>query len=261
MAHLFDVDTAVEAREDGYAATVTPNWDALAGVNGGYAAAVCLQALKAALPQPDPLVVSTFFVKRVNHGPVRLKTETIRKGRRVATGCVSMLQGDTEVVRQIASFGVIDHTDERRFMATGAPELPPPDDCVDPLDTGNPLQGITIADQVDYRTPTMPGWMKGEPTQDPTAEFWMRFSDGRDPDLVSLVALVDAAPPATLEIGQLSTTMELTVHLRAHPAPGWLACRLQTRYMSGGFHEEDMELWDSKGELVAQSRQFAMVLD
>jgi len=56
------------------------------------------------------------------------------------------------------------------------------------------------------------------------------------------------------------TTIELTVHLRARPAPGWVAFRTSTRFLSAGYFEEDAELWDSAGVLVAQSRQLALAL-
>jgi hypothetical protein len=72
--------------------------------------------------------------------------------------------------------------------------------------------------------------------------------------------LVDAAFPAVMEIGELgSSTIELTVHLRAHPAPGWRACRVATRFVIGGYHEEDFEIWDSAGRIVAHSRQLALL--
>lgn len=32
-----------------------------------------------------------------------------------------------------------------------------------------------------------------------------------------------------------------------------------TRFVSGGYHEEDFEVWDSAGALVAQSRQLALL--
>ena len=51
--------------------------------------------------------------------------------------------------------------------------------------------------------------------------------------------------------------MELTAHVRALPAPGWISARLSTRNIAGGMFEEDCELWDSAGRLVAQSRQLA----
>jgi acyl-CoA thioesterase len=88
----------------------------------------------------------------------------------------------------------------------------------------------------------------------------MRFADGRDADLLALPLLVDATAPSVLELGVTSTTIQLTVHLRAQPAPGWLACRSTTRFVSGGYHEEDFEIWDRDGTLVAQSRQLALLL-
>jgi len=47
--------------------------------------------------------------------------------------------------------------------------------------------------------------------------------------------------------------------VRARPAPGWLACAFTTRFVTGGFLEEDGEVWDATGRLVAQSRQLALV--
>lgn len=88
----------------------------------------------------------------------------------------------------------------------------------------------------------------------------MRFKGGREADLASLPLLVDAAAPVVLEIGEGgASTVELTVQLRGAPAPGWLACRVATRHVIGGFAEEDVEIWDSRGELVAQSRQLALL--
>jgi acyl-CoA thioesterase len=94
----------------------------------------------------------------------------------------------------------------------------------------------------------------------PAYEGWMRFADGREPDLYSLPLFLDAAAPPALEFGTESSTLELTVHLRARPAPGWLAYRAVTHHLADGYHEEDAEVWDSAGRMVAQSRQLAVVL-
>ena len=56
-----------------------------------------------------------------------------------------------------------------------------------------------------------------------------------------------------------SSTARLTVHLREHAAPGPLACRVRTRHLAHGLHEEDVEVWDSAGVLCAQSRQLAVL--
>ena len=106
----------------------------------------------------------------------------------------------------------------------------------------------------------LPGWVGGQPGGDPTVQFWLRFKDGRGPDTLALPALVDAAFPVVMELGERgSSTIELSVHVRARPVPGWLACRVRTHYVIAGYHEEDFEVWDSSGALVAQSRQLALL--
>ena len=46
---------------------------------------------------------------------------------------------------------------------------------------------------------------------------------------------------------------------RKLPAPGPLRCRFRNRFMQRGLFEEDGEMWDSSGALVAQSRQLALI--
>lgn len=66
--------------------------------------------------------------------------------------------------------------------------------------------------------------------------------DGAAPTARSLPLLVDAMAPVLLELGHGSTTVELTVHVRARPAAGWLSYRATTRTVASGFHEEDLDL-------------------
>jgi acyl-CoA thioesterase len=257
----FDVDTDVRRAGPGeYTTALSERWNALGGVaNGGYLLAVCLRALERELPLPDPLAVSAFFLRPGASGPAEVRTELVRSGRRTATGEARLSQGGREIVRAVATFTDLAPTGGRTVLRTGPPDLPPPADCVDPLAEVD-LPGVSILDMVEFRVARVPGWCRGEPDGDPSAEFWMRFADGRDADPLALAALVDAAAPVVLDIGAVgSSTLELTVHVRARPAPGWLACRVATRYVMDGYHEEDFEIWDSQGTLVAQSRQLALL--
>lgn len=259
--HPFDADTRVAAvADDTFAATITDRWNAIGGrPNGGYLLAVCLQALRRMMPFPDPLVVSAFFLRPTLPGAADVRTELARAGRSMATGTARLLQAGKETVRVTATFTDLARATGRTLIVGERPDLPPVDKAIDPLG-GRAMAGLPITERVEYRAARRPGWMQGKPDGDPSMQFWMRFREGREADVLALTTLVDAAYPAVMEIGATgSSTLELTVHLRAHPAPGWLACRATTRYVINGYHEEDFEIWDSTGTLVAQSRQLALL--
>jgi len=259
--HPFDVDTAVAPTgEHRFAATITDRWNGLTSrPNGGYSLAVCLRALACDLPFPDPLAVSAFFLQPVLPGPVELRSNVARCGRRMATGEVRLLQDSRERLRVVATFADLTPSSGDMRLFTAPPVMPAPETAVDAVgDTSQPA--ATITDRIEYRMAAMPGWRRGTPTGRAATSLWMRFKDGRDADTMALPMLVDAAAPAVLELGETgSSTLELTVHVRARPAPGWLACRIVTRCVAGGYHEEDFEVWDSAGMLVAQSRQLALL--
>ena len=141
------------------------------------------------------------------------------------------------------------------------PQLPPPDECFDPKDFPGSMPASTIFDRVEYRLGDVPGWALGKPSGDPTEELWQRLAGGREIDCPALAFLVDAYAPPVLELGvNGSMTVQLNVHLHRKPVPGWIATRLTTRHVINGYHEEDCELWDEAGNLVAQSRQLAMLV-
>jgi acyl-CoA thioesterase len=251
----FDTDTAPDASG---AFRLTDRWNALAGINGGYMLAVCVRALGRAMPFPDPLVISGFFLRPGTVGPAEVPVSVLRAGRTTAFGEATLVQGGKQVLRITGAFSTLSG-DGPSYSGSKPPSLPPPEECVAPTLRARSPE-LSISEQVEYRAVTLPGWVTGSPSGNPASEFWIRLGGGREPDLWSLPFLVDAAPPAAMELGVLSTTIELTVHLRAHPAPGWLACRAVTSHLSGGYYEEDFEIWDSSGALVAQSRQLGLVL-
>lgn len=259
--HPFDTDTAVTADGEGaFLATVTDRWNNLLGNPlGGYLIAICLQALRQTMPLADPFVVSAFFLRPAQVGPAEVQADLVRAGRRTATGTARLLQDGKERLRICATFGDHSETAGRTALFNAAPELPPPEQSINPVE-GLAVDGPTLIDRVEIRMPEQPGWLRGEPSGRPSAEMWARLTAGREPDLFTVPIMVDSLPFAILELGEPgSTTLELTIHLRQNPAPGWLACRNATRHVIDGLHEEDVEVWDSTGRLVAQARQLAML--
>ncbi|MFD0537399.1 hypothetical protein ACFQY7_30275 [Actinomadura luteofluorescens] len=86
--------------------------------------------------------------------------------------------------------------------------------------------GGGFADQVDMRFDrTTMGWLDGRPSGRPDIRAYFRHACGQEPDGYSLALAVDALPPVALNLGAQgwAPTVELTWHMRAVPAPGWLA--------------------------------------
>ena len=98
-----------------------------------------------------------------------------------------------------------------------------------------------------------------------TGEFhgWVAHRDGSDPDVIAMLMFADAGPPPVLTaFGPVSwvPTVELTVHVRRRPAPGWIQGQFETQDLGDGRMIESGMLWDSTGALVAQVRQIQLVL-
>jgi hypothetical protein len=258
----FDVATRLTGEGPDLFAELPGNWGGEVSVNGGFMLSLLTQAMDRITPFPDPIVVSGFYLRPGTAGPAEVRAGLIRAGRTTAFTQASLWRDGKEAVRATAAFTDLDQAGDPSwptFTGGTAPALPPPEECVVPA--LGLVRGISITDHFDYRYTEAPGWMSGQISGNPSAEFYMRFRDGREPDSMSLPLFVDAAAPAVLEVGaRLVTTIELTVHLRARPAPGWLSCRSSTRFLADGYHEEDFEAWDSTGTLVAQSRQLAVLL-
>jgi Thioesterase-like superfamily len=109
--------------------------------------------------------------------------------------------------------------------------------------------------------PATTGWRHDQPSGRPEMRGYLRLRDDRDPDAYQLALAVDALPPVVFGLGATgwAPTVELTFHMRAVPCPGPLAVAARSRHVSGGWFDEEAEVWDASGRLVAQSRQLARV--
>ena len=259
--HPFDIDTSAEQIEPGlFRADLTDRWTtANKTPNGGYLTALLLRTLGATMPLPDPLTCSVSFLKPGSTGEAHVRTSTLRIGRSVATGQATLEQGEVPIAHLVASFVDRDNSSGRTETFAEPPSLPPVEQCFD-ADPSSIFSGMSILERSEYRLATPPGWAIGKPSGVPSGEFWMRLEGGRPIDAYALAYMVDGYAPAVLELGEINpVTVQLTAYIHASPAPGWLACRHSTRFVRDGYHDENFELWDSEGRLVAESHQLALL--
>jgi hypothetical protein len=109
--------------------------------------------------------------------------------------------------------------------------------------------------------PAVTGWHGDGPSGVPEMRGYVSLREPREPDALLLAFAVDALPPVVFGLGATgwAPTVELTWHMRGVPEPGPLAVASRCRHVSGGWFDEEAEVWDTAGRLVAQSRQLARV--
>jgi len=260
----FDHQIAVSPTGQGsYDALIDAGWVVGGGVNGGYLLAVLGNAIRHALPaKPDPVAVSAYYLSAARPGPATVTVDVRREGGRVATVAADLVQGEDTRITVLATYGDLDRFGDDVRTTAVEPEMPAVEDCVRGSDA--PPEVLALAPMMgrfDMRFhPDDVGWAVGRPSGTGLIRAWFRLVDAREPDPVSLLMTVDALPPVTFNLGMMgwAPTLELSAHVRAKPAPGWLKVHHETRNLAGGMFEEDCEVWDSAGRLVAQSRQLAL---
>ncbi|WP_235737898.1 thioesterase family protein [Nocardioides alcanivorans] len=265
MLSDFDRHTAVTAtsHDDGgavFSADLDAGWSVGGGLNGGYLLANIGRALQQTVPHhPHPFSVSAYYVGPGVGGDATITTRVVRKGG-TATLAAELEQAGTAKITALATYG--DHARLSGPVRTTAqpPAIAPIEQCFASSDAPEEMRRVApLMERVDLRIdPATAGWAVGAPSGDGVIQAWFRLPD-REPDVISLLLAVDVLPPVTFDLGVMgwAPTVELTAHVRAVPAPGWLRVRHATRNVAGGMFEEDCEVWDSSDRLVAQSRQLA----
>lgn len=263
MTSEYDAHTAVTRTGEGrYEAVLHDGWRVGGGLNGGYLLGVVGRAIGAQLTEaPDPVSVSAYYLSGSVAGPATVDVRVIRQGGSLTTVAAELAQGEESRLSVLASFGRLADLGEGVATSAEEPQLAPLERCVSNQLAPAELRAIApLMDRFEMLfDPDSIGWALGEPSGRGVLEAWFRLSEDRDPDPLSLLTVADVLPPVTFDLGRFgwAPTIELTVHVRAIPAPGWLKVRHGTRNVAGGMFEEDCEIWDSAGRLVAQSRQLA----
>lgn len=272
----FDRATAVSDLGGGrYGGKIADGWDINGNANGGYLLAIAVRAMRAAAGRVDPCTVTAHFLAPGRPGPVSVVTDVVKSGRMFSTISGSLHADDgRRVLQLLAAFGDTPDSgpvEGPAFSDGGPPELPPIEECVrrTPDSAG---VAVALMDRLHVDLdPVCAGFQRGERAAEALiaagrhpAEMtgYVALADGRPWDTLSLMLAADCFPPAVfnldLPFGWVPT-VELTVQVRGRPAPGPLRARFGTRFVRGSYFEEDGELWDSAGHLVALSRQLALV--
>ncbi|HET7530274.1 MAG TPA: thioesterase family protein [Mycobacteriales bacterium] len=265
----FAAATAVRRRGDGapddrgvveswYDAELDAGWSVGGRPNGGYLLAVMANAALDAADRPHALATSGHFLRSPTGGPAEVRVEVMKTGRTVSAARTVLWQDERPCLDALVTVGELPAADPEH-MGVQRPPMPPPEECR--VRRQDDIV-VELLDHVDVRLvpDTVPFPRERIAGAEPVIRGWMGFHDGADADALALLLAVDVCPPTVFHLGRMgwAPTVELTCLLRREPAPGWLAFEARSSMLAGGWFDEEANVWDSTGTLVAQSRQLAL---
>jgi acyl-CoA thioesterase len=254
MPSEFEADTHVEGTDGRYQATVSDRWSIGGRPNGGYIQALIVNAISAEVDHPDLITSTAHFLSPTAPGPATVEVEVLKRGRSFSNSRAQLIQNGQIQATVLANHGTLDGFGRTQHFDV----MPTVSHLVDVSESERPFE-------INWRFQYLvePGLMKFERSEeaDPSFVAMIRFADSHRPTTTAFPLLVDAFPPTTVKLGVFgwAPTLELTVHGRARPKSDWLTARLRMRYLIDGLFEEECELWDEGGQLVAQSRQLGKI--
>lgn len=261
----FDGASAVESAGDSlWTAALAENWDIVGNTNGGYMQAIAARASSQAAEGRNPVSVTGHFTRPGHTGPVTVETEIVRMGRRYSVVRARMKQDDVIVLETLGTYvEPSDNTPPVVFSDIPPPQIAPPDKSIRVAASDDAPFPPPLMNEIDLRVePSAAEVFAGNAPGAPLVQGWFRLKDDEPLDPFALILASDAFPPtafmASFPVGW-TPTLELTVHIRVPNPTGWLCCQIQSHFITGGYIEEDGLFWDETGQLVAQSRQLALV--
>lgn len=261
VASRFALDTAVSPLGAGrYRAEIRPDWR-VERPNGGYVAAILLRAVTAEVGDParSPRSVTIHYLRPPEDGPIEVEVVVERTGRSMSAVSARLTQEGKVIALALVAAGI--ERDGFVLEDTPAPDVAGPEDC--PLAPPPPVR-IRIREQFEIRPAIGPPAFTGG--DEAVTGGWLRLRDPEPTDAHVLLQIADAWIPAIFGVTteRLGVpTVDLTVHLRQTVLAeddGWMLVRFRTRLAAAGYLEEDGEIWDRAGRLLAHSRQLAVIL-
>ena len=174
---------------------LSSQWNIGDNPNGGYLLAIALRALLDAVPHPDPLSVTTQYLRPGLGGVAfELEIEVLRTGRSVSNARATLLQeGKPRVLVSAVCGDLSTGTGLTQTWSIPAPVIPAPDECVQRSAAGQGVE-LPILGRLDTRLE--PSCAVPGSSEHAELNGWIRFKDGRNPDTTALPMFCDAFPPS-----------------------------------------------------------------
>lgn len=255
--------SVVPGKDGSWIGRIHPGWDIFGIANGGYLMAMAARAMAQRAPGRNLTSISAHFMSPGEPGSVEIVVAPLKVGGSFST-VTSVMRGERPLMTATASFREPERpVSDTVIIQSSAPDLPPPAQCVRAVASSSGPLPPPFMDKVAVLIhPDDAAALRGERTGIARVRGWFGLLDDESIDPFATILAADAFPPAVFNTNlplKWTPTVEMTIHVRDSGPRPWLRCQFRTRFVTGGYLEEDGEMWDEEGNLVAQSRQLALV--
>lgn len=256
--YQFDKDISLKQQDAiSFTGTISENWLINGNSNGGYLMALMANSILHRGETKSISILSATFISRCVPGDADLWVENISPSNNLKRWMVRLSQNKMEKVIGIGTSINNENGPGEKKYEKSAPEIRDIGECVAIPERA----GYTLFGGVDVLLdPDSAGWMDGQLTDRSELKGWIRFKDDRPFDDLSILLAIDSLPPPVFSShGSFAwvPTLEMSVNIRNSPKGRWLKAVFVSRFINNGIVEEDGELWDEDGELIAISRQIS----
>ncbi len=259
QSHLFDTDLEIKQIESQiFEVSLTDRWSINDTPNGGYVLAVVVKAMLIFVDKKSTPIITANYIARCRPGKALAHVELISQTRNFTRVMVRLTQKGKEKVRVLGTFSSGVNGMAQTEYDGGPPDIVSFESALQvPVMSQN-----SLFDQIDLRLdPSCARWISGEGSHPMEFKGWVSLKDKRKMDIPSILLFADSYPPPVfVAYGPKAwvPTIELSVNIRKVPDATVLMGTFKTRFISSGLVEEDGELWDENGDLVAISRQYSL---
>ena len=241
-------------------AQITDNWMQGRTTYGGLSAALCLKAAQLTLADLTPLRSALVnFIGPVG-GEVDMSVDILRAGKSVSNVQVNMNGEKGLATHSVFSFGAARKSRlDRSFVPR--PDVPGVAESTDFFNTKSTPPRFTEQFDVKLAKGGLP--MSGSSKHEHF--IWVRHKDTSANDLAALLGVADMPPPAVLpmftEFAPISS-MTWMINILTDEftsEDGWWLLRSAADHAKDGYSSQDMQIWNSRGELVTTGHQSVAV--
>jgi acyl-CoA thioesterase len=237
--------------------------------HGGYLLALMNKALSSVLAHPNSINSNVYYLDRTEPKPAELHVEVIRTSRGSSMGQVRLMQNGKLTCLFSALCSDFQYMKGHSGLETPLPEImnSVPENQFKVMNYENFKAGSTpsFIQQLEMSVHPDHAWWDRDISMDVAEARCSAFLElkGGAADTFVLSYLADILPPVVQnKYGSLGwvPTLTLTCNIRQLPKTNRLFIDGLAKDISNGYFEQDCNIWDMDGNLVATSRQLAKIL-